>query len=30
LVEAMAGGWSLLMYLGLGFVPMVLRQWGKA
>ena len=30
LVEAMAGVWSLLMYLSLGFVPMVLRQWGVA
>jgi 4-hydroxybenzoate polyprenyltransferase len=29
-VEAMAGVWSLLMYLSLGFIPMVLRQWGKA
>jgi len=27
-VEAMAGVWSLLMYLSLGFVPMVARQWG--
>jgi 4-hydroxybenzoate polyprenyltransferase len=27
-VEAMAGVWSLLMYLSLGFVPMVVRQWG--
>jgi 4-hydroxybenzoate polyprenyltransferase len=26
-VEAMAGVWSLLMYLSLGFVPMVVRQW---
>jgi hypothetical protein len=30
LVEAMAGVWSLLMYLSLGFVPMVLHQWGVA
>lgn len=30
LVEAMAGVWSLLMYLSLGFVPMVLGQWGVA
>jgi 4-hydroxybenzoate polyprenyltransferase len=29
-VEVMAGVWSLLMYLSLGFVPMVLRQWGVA
>lgn len=29
-VEAMAGVWSLLMYLSLGFIPMVLRQWGAA
>ncbi|MGC1620986.1 MAG: UbiA family prenyltransferase [Candidatus Acidiferrum sp.] len=29
-VEAMAGAWSLLMYLSLGFVPMLLRQWGVA
>lgn len=29
-VEVMAGVWSLLMYLGLGFIPMVLRQWGVA
>ena len=29
-VEAMAGVWSLLMYLSLGFVPMILRQWGVA
>jgi 4-hydroxybenzoate polyprenyltransferase len=28
-VEVMAGFWSLLMYLGLGFIPMALRQWGK-
>jgi len=27
LIEMMAGVWSLLMYLSLGFVPMVLRQW---
>jgi 4-hydroxybenzoate polyprenyltransferase len=27
-IEAMAGVWSLLMYLSLGFLPMVLRQWG--
>lgn len=27
-VEAMAGVWSLLMYLSLGFVPLVVRQWG--
>ena len=27
LIETMAGVWSLLMYLSLGFVPMVLRQW---
>jgi 4-hydroxybenzoate polyprenyltransferase len=30
LVETMAGVWSLLMYLSLGFVPMVLRQWAMA
>jgi 4-hydroxybenzoate polyprenyltransferase len=30
IVEAMAGVWSLLMYLSLGFVPMVLRQWGPS
>jgi len=30
IVEAMAGVWSLLMYLSLGFIPMVLRQWGSA
>jgi len=30
IVEAMAGVWSLLMYLSLGFVPMILRQWGSA
>jgi 4-hydroxybenzoate polyprenyltransferase len=29
-VEAMAGVWSLLMYLSLGFIPMVLWQGGKA
>jgi 4-hydroxybenzoate polyprenyltransferase len=29
-VEAMSGLWSLLMYLSLGFIPMVLRQWGAA
>jgi 4-hydroxybenzoate polyprenyltransferase len=29
-VEAMSGIWSLLMYLSLGFIPMVLRQWGMA
>ena len=29
-VETMAGVWSLLMYLSLGFVPMVLRHWGGA
>lgn len=26
-IEVMAGVWSLLMYLGLGFVPMMFRQW---
>jgi 4-hydroxybenzoate polyprenyltransferase len=26
-IEAMAGVWSLLMYLSLGFVPMVFRVW---
>jgi len=30
LVETMAGLWSLLMYLSLGFIPMVLRQWDVA
>ena len=29
-VELMSGIWSLLMYLSLGFIPMVLRQWGVA
>ena len=29
-VEIMAGVWSLLMYLSLGFVPMALRQWAAA
>lgn len=29
-VEAMSGIWSLLMYLSLGFIPMVVRQWGVA
>jgi 4-hydroxybenzoate polyprenyltransferase len=29
-IEAMAGVWSLLMYLSLGFVPMALRQWTRA
>jgi hypothetical protein len=27
LIETMAGVWSLLMYLSLGFVPMISRQW---
>jgi 4-hydroxybenzoate polyprenyltransferase len=27
LIETMAGVWSLLMYLSLGFVPMIVRQW---
>jgi hypothetical protein len=27
LIETTAGVWSLLMYLSLGFVPMILRQW---
>jgi len=27
LIETMAGVWSLLMYLCLGFVPMISRQW---
>jgi 4-hydroxybenzoate polyprenyltransferase len=27
LIETMAGAWSLLMYLSLGFVPMIVRQW---
>ena len=27
LIEITAGVWSLLMYLSLGFVPMILRQW---
>lgn len=26
-IELMAGVWSLLMYLSLGFVPMMFRQW---
>lgn len=26
-IEVMAGAWSLLMYLSLGFVPMMFRQW---
>lgn len=30
LIETMAGVWSLLMYLSLGFVPMILRQWTVA
>jgi 4-hydroxybenzoate polyprenyltransferase len=30
IVEVMAGVWSLLMYLSLGFVPLILRQWGSA
>ena len=29
-VETMAGIWSLFMYLSLGFVPMILRQWTSA
>ena len=29
-VETMAGVWSLLMYLSLGFIPIVLRHWGGA
>jgi 4-hydroxybenzoate polyprenyltransferase len=29
-VELMSGVWSLLMYLSLGFIPMVLRQGGIA
>jgi 4-hydroxybenzoate polyprenyltransferase len=29
IVEVMAGVWSLLMYLSLGFVPLILRQWGS-
>ena len=28
-VEAMSGVWSLLMYLSLGFIPMVLRYGGR-
>jgi len=27
LLETMAGIWSLIMYLSLGFIPMILRQW---
>ena len=27
LIETMAGVWSLLMYLSLGFVPIIVRQW---
>jgi len=27
LIETTAGVWSLLMYLSLGFVPMIMRQW---
>jgi 4-hydroxybenzoate polyprenyltransferase len=27
LIETIAGVWSLLMYLSLGFVPMIVRQW---
>jgi 4-hydroxybenzoate polyprenyltransferase len=30
IVETMAGVWSLLMYLSLGFIPMILRQWTRA
>jgi 4-hydroxybenzoate polyprenyltransferase len=30
IVEVMAGVWSLLMYLSLGFVPLILRQWSSA
>lgn len=30
LVETMAAVWSLLMYLSLGFIPMILRQWTAA
>lgn len=26
-IEVMAGAWSLLMYLSLGFAPMMFRQW---
>jgi 4-hydroxybenzoate polyprenyltransferase len=29
LVETMSGIWSLLLYLSLGFVPVVLRQWAS-
>jgi 4-hydroxybenzoate polyprenyltransferase len=29
-VEIMSGVWSLLMYLSLGFIPMLMRQWGVA
>jgi 4-hydroxybenzoate polyprenyltransferase len=29
LIEATAGVWSLLMYLSLGFVPMISRQWNS-
>lgn len=27
-IEAMSGVWSLLLYLNLGFIPLVIRQWG--
>jgi 4-hydroxybenzoate polyprenyltransferase len=30
LLETMAGVWSLVMYLSLGFVPVILRQWAIA
>jgi hypothetical protein len=28
-IETMSGVWSLVLYLSLGFVPALLRQWGS-